>query len=241
MILILTSSPCIPGSSHINPANGFIKTLHRYVPRGARYLFISASPFDFKQSEWAAWSMKASLESCGLEFGESAILDARTGQYAEEFIQHSNFILLGGGHVPTQNHFIMMLGLRKLLKNYNGVVMGISAGSMNCADLVYLQPEEPGESIDPSFVRFAPGLGLTQTNILPHYQTVKNNILDGKRLYEDITFADSYCQCFYVFVDGSYLIQEDGKEYICGDCWRIQNGQMHKICNQEEKISLASL
>lgn len=238
MILILTSSPCIPGSSHINPANGFIKTLHRYVPRGARYLFISASPFDFKQSEWAAWSMKASLESCGLEFGESAILDARTGQYAAEFIQHSNFILLGGGHVPTQNHFIMMLGLRKLLKNYNGVVMGISAGSMNCADLVYLQPEEPGESIDPSFVRFAPGLGLTQTNILPHYQTVKDNILDGKRLYEDITFADSFGHRFYAMVDGSYLIRKNGKEYVHGDCWCIEGCQIRKICGLEESIKL---
>ena len=67
-----------------------------------------------------------------------------------------------------------------------------------------MQPEEPGES-DPEFVRFAPGLGLAYANICPHYQKVKDMILDGKRLFEDITYPDSDGNCFFALPDGSYV------------------------------------
>ena len=68
--------------------------------------------------------------------------------------------------------------------------MGISAGHMNCAEIVYAQPEMPGEAVDPDYRRFIPGLGLTKYNILPHYQAVKDDYVDGMRLFEDITFRD---------------------------------------------------
>ena len=77
---------------------------------------------------------------------------------------------------------------------------GISAGSMNMAQTVYAQPEEPGEGIDPDYVRFFPGLDLTEVNVLPHYQKVKNDTVDGLRLFEDITLPDhSYCQFDFLF------------------------------------------
>ena len=40
------------------------------------------------------------------------------------------------------------------------MIFGISAGSMNSAEEVYAQPELEGESLDPNYVRFIPGLGL---------------------------------------------------------------------------------
>ena len=41
---------------------------------------------------------------------------------------------------------------------------------MNSADIVYSQPEEEGEAVDPAYQRFLTGLNLTKTNLLPHYQ-----------------------------------------------------------------------
>lgn len=41
--------------------------------------------------------------------------------------------------------------------------------------------------------------------ILPHYQDIKDDILDGKRLFEDITYPDSYDKEFYALTDGSNL------------------------------------
>lgn len=109
-----------------------------------------------------------------------------------------------------------------------------SAGSMNCADVVYAQPEEEGESVEPGYERFLPGLGLTDMNILPHYQQVKDNILDGARLYEDITFADSLGKEFFALVDGSYLYQDEDCAVLFGEAYRIRNGIMEWLTKENE-------
>ena len=104
----------------------------------------------------------------------------------------------------------------------------ISAGTMNAAERVYAQPEEAGESV-PGFKRFLPGLGITHVNVLPHYQQVKDYLLDGRRLYEDITFADSMGEQFFVFVDGTYLLVEDGQTTLYGEAYYLNDGNMEQI------------
>ena len=153
-------------------------------------------------------------------------------------VRESDLIVLGGGHVPTQNAFFQKAGLRKKMRGFEGIVMGISAGTMNCADMVYAQPELPGESIDKNYVRHFEGLGLTKLNILPHYQAVKNSRLDGKRLYEDITYADSMGHSFLVLPDGSYVLGENGHETHFGEAWRIADGRIEKICRDGQTLAL---
>jgi len=109
---------------------------------------------------------------------------------------------------------------------------------MNCAAMVYAQPEEPGESVDPAYQRFLPGLGLTYLNILPHYQQVKDDILDGKRLYEDVTFADSFGHSFLVLPDGSYVRACAGSSELFGEAYLLENAVMRKICGNHERIIL---
>ena len=46
------------------------------------------------------------------------------------------------------------------------------------------------------------------------YQDTKNRILDGKRLFEEITYPDSMGREFYAIPDGSYLFIKDGNERI---------------------------
>ena len=127
-----------------------------------------------------------------------------------------------------------------LLKDYPGVIMGVSAGSMNAADIVYAQPEEPGEAVDPDYRRFIPGLGLTDKNILPHYNMVRDNILDGRRLFEDISYADSHGHTFYVLPDGSYILEAEGTSTLYGEAWKLQDGVMEKICADGESVILTS-
>ena len=112
--------------------------------------------------------------------------------------------------------------------------MGISAGTMNCARIVYAQPELPGEAVDPSYEQFIPGLGLTEFNILPHYNAVKNDVIDGMRLFEGITCADSAGHTFYAITDGSYLLQTDDYTEIRGEAYRIRDGEMIQISADRE-------
>lgn len=239
MILFLTSSPCddnVPGDLPIpcilDARNGFVDALAARFQRGGRCLIACAAPDAFAHNDEMRDTFASAFAFHGLTYQRFDLLDARNEEKAESLVRNSDFILLAGGHVPTQNAFFSRIRLRELLEGYEGIVMGISAGSMNAADVVYAQPEEPGESVDPAFERFIPGLGLTNLNILPHYQMVRDNILDGRRLYEDITFEDSVGHAFLVLADGSYVLEEADGSAVFGEAYLIFSGKMIKICDE---------
>ena len=240
MILYLTSSPCIIGadSALLNPQNGFLDHLKADIHPGCKCLYIASSPDDPAANRRFGGDMFSAFAEAGMLFREMRILQRDTMQDAKALVDWSDLIILAGGHVPTQNAFFAECGLRQLLKSYRGVVMGISAGSMNCADEVYAQPEMPGETLDPGYRRFVPGLGLTNLQILPHYQQVKNDILDGKRLYEDITFADSCGHRFLVLPDGSYVCVRNGISMLHGEAYLLRNSKMRKICTDGQSVML---
>ena len=239
MIALLSSSPCIYGAPRaiLNPENGFEDNLRRCLPEHPRCLFVASAPDDPAFTDRVAEEMAACFYEAGMGFSELDKLDRRNQEDAQMLIWKSDFIILSGGHVPTQNAFFQEIGLRELLKNYQGVILGISAGTMNAADRVYIQPEEPGESV-PEFRRFGEGLGITGINVLPHYQMVKDKYLDGRRLFEDITFADSWGECFHVFPDGTYLLVENGKTTLFGEAYRISDGKMEQISRMGDVLEL---
>ena len=239
MIAFLSSSPCIYGAPRaiLNPENGFIDNLFSSLPEHPRCLFICSSPDSPHLTDKFAGEMAAAFREAGMTFSDFQILDRRTQKDAQLLIWESDFIILAGGHVPTQNAYFLELGLKELLENYQGVILGISAGTMNAAERVYAQPEETGESAA-EFRRFLPGLGITRVNVLPHYQQVKDYLLDGKRLFEDITFADSFGECFYVFVDGTYLLIEDGMTTLYGQAYCLRDGGMEQISESGDIVIL---
>ena len=230
MIAFLTSSPCVYGAPRaiLNPENSFLRNLFSSLPTHPRCLFICAAPDDPGFTDRVSSEMADAFREAGMEFSRLYTLDRRNQDDAQMLIWKSDFIILSGGHVPTQNEFFQEIGLKELLENYQGVVMGISAGTMNAAARVYAQPEESGESV-PEFPRFLPGLGITHVNVLPHYQQVKDYLLDGRRLYEDVTFADSYGERFFVFVDGTYLLIEDGQTTLYGEAYLLHDGHMEQL------------
>lgn len=239
MTLFITSSPYVENADRpiLNGANGFLDRLRTVLPPHPRCLFICSDPDNRENTcRWGGDTAYA-FSQAGLPFQSYQILDGYNRDEAGYWIENSDLIVLAGGHVPTQNRFFRETGLRELLQGFDGVVIGISAGSMNMADSAYIQPEEPGES-SPGFVRFRPGLGLTQANIVPHYQKVKDNILDGKRLYEDVTFADSMGHSFFVLPDGSYIFEDPDSRHLCGKAWRIKNGIMELLTLDGETLDL---
>ena len=242
MIVYLTSSPCVDGAPRaiLSNQNQFLHRLREDLPQNPRCLFVASSPDDHPGTCRFGGEMFCAFAEAGIHFSSFRILDRRTGEFAAELIQDSDFIILAGGHVPTQNAFFREIRLDILLQGYRGVVMGISAGTMNAASMVYMQPEEPGES-RPSFRRFAPGLGLTQVNVCPHYQKVHDMILDGKRLFEDITYPDSRGRTFFALPDGSYFRIQDGQTILHGEAWRIRNGILEKLTRNGESRNLRQM
>ena len=236
MNLFLTSSPYLyqHDPATLNPANEFVERLKAVLPHRPKTLFVASDPNGHDMTLEFIRITKDAFGRAGIPLGRCTALDWRNARWAYRLIAESEFIIFLGGHLPTQNAFFQKIHLRRLMRKYDGVVMGISAGSMNSAEIVYAQPEEAGES-GPDFPRFLHGLGLAQINILPHYQQVKDYMLDGKRLYEDVTFADSMGHTFYVFPDGTYYYQDDEEQVILGEAWELTDGVMTKITEEEER------
>ena len=241
MIVFLTSSPCVYQAPRaiINPENSFLVNLLSCLPENPRCLFVASAPDDPEFTDRVAEEMSWALELAGMDLSQVTTLDRRTQDEAAELIADSDFIVLCGGHVPTQNAFFQEIGLRELLEDFDGTVMGISAGSMNLAEEVYVQPEEEGEGIAPDFARFAPGLGLTDVNILPHYQKVKDNILDGLRLFEDITYPDSQGNTFFALPDGSYFYQNDDTLLLFGEAYLLRDGELSQLTRSGDCLDMA--
>lgn len=240
MKLFITSSPYVENADRaiLNPANHFADRLREALPDNPRALFICSDPDSHDNTcHWGADTVAAFSEA-GMAFSGYDVLDAANDHRAKSLISHADFIITAGGHVPTQNAYFQKIRLAKLLQSFDGVVMGISAGSMNLADTVYVQPEEEGEGIDPDFARYAQGLSLTDINILPHYQKVKDYTLDGLRLFEDITYGDSYGNIFFALPDGSYFYQDENCQILCGESWVIRDGECSKLTEAGEEMDM---
>lgn len=239
MTYLLTSSPSLSMDGAINHANGFLEQIRRLVPNPSRCVFVSSHPDEPGFGDHCTVCMAQAFENEGLRFEAFDCLDRRNADQAQKLIDRSDWIILGGGHVPTQNAFLNEINMARMLQGYKGLVMGISAGSMNCARIVYSSPEEKGEAVSPGYKRYLRGLGLTEVQILPHYYMCKDALVDGQKVYEDIAMPDS-CEGhrFYVFPDGTYLLGSGGRETIYGEFFIIENGVLRKVCENGQSMEL---
>lgn len=236
MKCFFTSSPILDDT--VNPANDFVTELNKALQPNSSALFIASDPAGSNSTDYYGAALKACFEKAGFSFRTFSTLDDRNRLDAEQLIQASDFIILAGGHVPTQNRFFREIHLNVLLQAFRGTLMGISAGSMNSAEMVYAHPEREGEAADNQFERFRPGLGLTACMVLPHYQMIKDDVLDGLRIFEDIAYPDSVGRKFYALVDGSYILSCDGRERLFGEAYLIENGQLQKISSEGDVLPL---
>lgn len=219
-------------------ANGFIKKLQKGWVQNSKVMIIAGTPDDYERNDSVCECFRQSCIMSGLSVSHMEICDDRNKESASK-IKEMDAVVLSGGHVPSQNRFFKEIGLKDRLADFDGLLIAWSAGSMNCADIVYAGPELEGEAIDPNYERWISGLGLTRINIFPHFQSLRNEWLDGLRLIEDITFEDSMGHEIIALNDGTYITIEDGVTTLFGEAYRIKDGKMELICQNGMSIVLS--
>jgi len=212
----------------LNSSNNLLDNLKKRWKKQSDVMIIAAGPEDHVRNDEIRSALHEALLLSGLDARNVHLCDGRTTDLADK-IWNYDVLILSGGHVPTQNLFFEKIGLKEKLVHYHGLIIGISAGTMNCAEIVYAHPELEGEAVDPEYARFIPGLGLTGFMILPHYQSIRDDVLDGLRVFEDIAYPDSMGKTFYALTDGSYILQEGSKAALYGEAYRIRDGGIRKI------------
>lgn len=235
MILYMTSTP-----GGINRATGrpeLLSNKNHFVDRlkgdwkpHSKCVLIASEPDDTKFNSAMAKTYLECFNRSGLSMDSIDVLDRREPKTVE-ILDRFDVVILAGGHVPTENAWFHQIRLREHLQHFRGIVIGISAGTMNCAEVVYAQPEEEGEAVNPHYQRFLEGLGLTKTKVIPRYNQTIDAVLDGKRLFQDITFPDSMGESFYCLTDGAYIRKDTKtkKEVLYGEAYLISDGEIGMI------------
>lgn len=222
----------------IDESNGLAEGIRKVWKPGGRCCILSADPKAWEMNDSICNQFAESIVLTGMDAGEVCICDSRNSSQVMEQLDSYDVLVLFGGHVPTQNAFFQQIGLKEKIADFDGLLLGISAGTMNSAGLVYAQPELQGESTDPSYVRFMNGLGLMDFMVIPHFQAWREERLDGKRILEEITYPDSMGRQFYALCDGSYILLEGARRLLCGEAYLIKDGTLRKICETGEKKEL---
>lgn len=223
--------------TQLSTENGLLDSLIKHWKDNSKVLIISADADDIEANDSIMNTFAASFPMSGLSISQMYICDNRNEKLVDN-ISVYDVLILAGGHVPTQNKFFEKIRLKERIKDFDGILIGISAGTMNSAEIVYAQPELEGESIDKEYERFLSGLGITKLMILPHYQDIKDDILDGQRLFEDITYSDSYGREFYALKDGSYFMIENKMTTLFGAAYLIKDGNIKQICEKDKRICI---
>lgn len=241
MNYFLASQPIIWKDRVLNPKNQFVETLKSYATFPLDILFVSADPTDDVLNDRYQEDITESFQKEGFVINSFAILDNRYKDDIAKLIQKANLIFLSGGHVPSQNTFFKNIDLKEYLRDFSGILIASSAGTMNSAREVCAQPELEGEARSKTYQRFLEGLGVTKYTLLPHYQLTKDLQLDGLRIYEDMTYPDSMRRTFYALTDGSYLFGDGiSLEIIKGESYKIEDGQICQFSAEGEVYRLTT-
>ena len=217
--------------------NGLLKCIKDSWKNDSKVMIISGSPEYYDKNDSVLFRLKGAFSLSDLSASEVLMCDERNKEIIER-LPEMDVIILAGGHVPTQNSFMKTIGLKERLQAWDGLLIAWSAGSMNCAEMVYAGPELPGEAIDPNYQRWISGLGITKTNIFPHFETLKDEMLDGMRLIEDITYSDSMGHEIIALNNGSFIVVDNGTEVLYGEAYSIKNGEQRQICTDDKWIQL---
>ena len=236
MVTFLTSDPLYEDGEIcvLNEANGFVEVLRQYWDGPLKCLFIASDPEDHKSNDENQLRYGSAIAASGLEVACFDLLDDRFLDMPDEQICGYDMIMLCGGHVPTERSWFEKIELKKHLEYFDGILIGISAGSMNSAEEVFALPELEGETEDPDYDWFFEGLGFAKTSIIPHFQAIYDTVLDGKEIIDDIALSYSHGKNFLGIVDGSFVVIEDGVEMVFGESYLISEGKITPFSGEDE-------
>lgn len=185
--------------------------LQRELTDRKRIVFISAWPSDYKRNDEEGYGMHLMLADIGLPFDSISLIDYRTGcNEAKELIDRATCIWLMGGNATMQMKLIKDLQLEDYICNFDGPILGVSAGSMNLAKTVV----DVWESLVPY-----KGLGLTDITLKSHF-TFEELEMKEKLIRISMDLPINALE------DLSAIFIADDKIEHCGKIYRVEKGNI---------------
>ena len=156
------------------------------------------------------------FEEKGIHFKEACVVDGRmTAKQAQETVEAADVVWLSGGDTPVEFAYFQEYGLIDVIKKHNGVVIGMSAGSINLADTA-ICTRSCGH--DPQ--QIYPGIGCVRISVEPHF-------VMGELSDELLELSEKYT--IYGLCDESVIVCEDNDIEFYGEIYKIEKGKVEKI------------
>ncbi len=211
-------------SKTIDNNNGIIEQIKNALPSTRKIVFFVSDPTDYGKNDNYAILTFESFRKSGFNFNEELVIDNRFEGDISEELKSTDLIFLSGGTTETQMIFFENIGLRNLLNNYNGVIIGQSAGAINLATDALSSPEEESE-IGKNYKW--PGLAQTNINIEPHFNLNVSTNLDIRLRNELLKMSEE--NSLYALCDGSHIYIDEVSSKIYGEAYLIEAGKIKKI------------
>lgn len=218
----------------LDNTNYFIDILKKIIPTNATILYVASSFNDIETNDSYSSLLFEGLRLSGIVFDKYYVLDNRTKENVGEFVKEADVIFISGGDTFLENKSLTEISFKELIKDYEGIIIGQSAGAINMATHVYNSPEEGKMSQNIYFE----GLGLSNINVEPHFVLDTANF-NGLELYQrKHILNESMKREIYAISDGAYIIESNNSITIFGESYLIKDGIITKLCSNGEQKTL---
>ena len=216
--------------SGISKEQGFNKVQREYLKKDIKnndtIVFIATTFDDYEKNDLYYNNLIKHFKNIDITFNKAYLIDNRVDKdLAKDYILKSNIIFLMGGDAKKQIDSVKEYDLFETLKSKEGIILGVSAGSMNQSSRVVYKNDYNNYVIEDY-----EGLGYIDINIYPHLDF--NNIDYLKEVFE----VSNYTKTVALPNDSFIRIENNNIDFV-GEYYTIQNSKITMPGHEYIKIN----
>ncbi len=216
--------------SGISKEQGFNKVQREYLKKDIKnndtIVFIATTFDDYEKNDLYYNNLIKHFKNIDITFNKAYLIDNRVDKdLAKDYILKSNIIFLMGGDTKKQIDSVKEYDLFEILKSKEGIILGVSAGSMNQSSRVVYKNDYNNYVIEDY-----EGLGYIDINIYPHLDF--NNIDYLKEVFE----VSNYTKTVALPNDSFIRIENNNIDFV-GEYYTIQNSKITMPGHEYIKIN----
>lgn len=216
--------------SDISKEQGFNEIQREYLKKDIKnndtIVFIATTFDDYEKNDLYYNNLIKHFKNIDITFNKAYLIDNRVAKdLAKDYILKSNIIFLMGGDAKKQIDSVKEYDLFEILKSKEGIILGVSAGSMNQSSRVVYKKDYNNYVIEDY-----EGLGYIDINIYPHLDF--NNIDYLKEVFE----VSNYTKTVALPNDSFIRIENNNIDFV-GEYYTIQNSKITMPGHEYIKIN----
>ena len=207
--------------------NGFFdtvsKNLKNIITDTKNLLFIASNPEVFDKTDNYSQRIFNFFKDIEIDFESYTVLDKRmSDDEQKKSFSKTSCIFLMGGETLTQYEYLKQQNLIEYLLDYNGVIIGLSAGAINMAERSVIA--------NPNYspVRIYNGIGLADITVIPHFHEITADYIKEEIL------PLTYDSTIYGLYDDAIISVNNRTKKHSGTIYKLKQGNMKLLSDSED-------